>query len=284
MVLNVVLTRLPPRGPPARRPKARGDALEVRPFRQALSLAQEDEGLLASDLTSGPRPVSHPDRGPRTCRRPCPGWRRPCRRRWNGDKHVLAVGGDGNTVVSKALFDKAPRQGARSEVSPRLFIDGAKALSKAIRNRTGRCGRRHPALGRSTRAVTHRAPALHASVKKALRRPGTMDDARPSGSRNLARRLRHEEPGVSGSIRGWRRSSPSSACRPAARGPPRCRSPAPSSSRTRHLRQVTRNVFPRWSRRMAHQMDRRRPTGGPENLPRLKAYRQLPPPKTLSRH
>ena len=43
---------------------------------------------------------------------------------------------------------------------------------------------------------------MHASVKKALRQAWDQDDANKAERllRNLARRLEHEEPGVSGSI------------------------------------------------------------------------------------
>ena len=65
----------------------------------------------------------------------------------NGDKHVLAVveGATENTVVVQALIDNLLARGLDPTL-PRLFIvDGAKALSKAIRNTFG-VGRRHPAL------------------------------------------------------------------------------------------------------------------------------------------
>ena len=57
----------------------------------------------------------------------------------NGDKHVLAVveGATENTVVVQALIDNLLARGLDPTL-PRLFIvDGAKALSKAIRNTFG---------------------------------------------------------------------------------------------------------------------------------------------------
>ena len=57
----------------------------------------------------------------------------------NGDKHVLAVveGATENTVVVQALLDNLLARGLDPTL-PRLFIvDGAKALSKAIRNTFG---------------------------------------------------------------------------------------------------------------------------------------------------
>ena len=68
----------------------------------------------------------------------------------NGDKHVLAVveGATENTVVVQALLDNLLARGLDPTL-PRLFIvDGAKALSKAIRNTSVgaamRCGPQGP--------------------------------------------------------------------------------------------------------------------------------------------
>ena len=74
----------------------------------------------------------------------------------NGDKgrYVLAVveGATENTVVVQALIDNLLARGLDPTL-PRLFIvDGAKALSKAIRNTFGVAAAIQRA--RSTRAVT----------------------------------------------------------------------------------------------------------------------------------
>ena len=86
----------------------------------------------------------------------------------NGDKHVLAVveGATENTVVVQALLDNLL---AIDPTLPRLFIvDGAKALSKAIRNTFG--------VARAPETVTS-APL----TSKALR-PGTRTtQTRPNG-------------------------------------------------------------------------------------------------------
>ena len=138
----------------------------------------------------------------------------------NGDKHVLAVveGATENTVVVQALIDNLQPPGALDPTLPRLFIvDGAKALSKAIRNTFGvaaakiqRCQVHDWAVNIIERLPQH----LHASVKKALRQAWDhwTTQTRPSGScatwpgvwsmRNRASRA--------ASWRGWRRSSPSS--------------------------------------------------------------------------
>ena len=123
----------------------------------------------------------------------------------NGDKHVLAVveGATENTVVVQALIDNLLARGLDPTL-PRLFIvDGAKALSKAIRNTFGVAAAIQRCQVHKGRNIIERLPQhLHASAKKALRQAWDQDDANKAERllRNLARRLEHEEPGVSGSI------------------------------------------------------------------------------------
>ena len=175
----------------------------------------------------------------------------------NGDKHVLAVveGATENTVVVQALIDNLLARGLDPTL-PRLFIvDGAKALSKAIRNTFGVAAAIQRCQVHKGRNIIERLPQhLHASVKKALRQAWDQDDA------NKAERLlRKTWPGVwsmrnrasrAASWRGWTRSSPSSAS--ACRTNSGARSPAPTSSRTRSARcarsPATSNAgdTPRW--------------------------------------
>jgi len=123
----------------------------------------------------------------------------------NGDKHVLAVaeGATENTVVVQALLDNLTGRGLDPTV-PRLFIvDGAKALSRAIRNTFGIAAAIQRCQIHKGRNIIERLPEhLHASVKKALRRAWDQDDADKAERllRNLARRLEQVEPGVAGSI------------------------------------------------------------------------------------
>ena len=90
----------------------------------------------------------------------------------NGDKHVLAVveGATENTVVVQALLDNLLARGLDPTL-PRLFIvDGAKALSKAIRNTFGVAAAIQRCQVHKGRNIIERLPLhLHASVKKALR-------------------------------------------------------------------------------------------------------------------
>ena len=122
-----------------------------------------------------------------------------------GVKHPLGLieGATENATVVQALIDNLVERGLDPAV-PRLFIiDGAKALSKAIRRTFGR----HTAIQRcqihKARNIMERLPpALHASVRRVLRQAWEMDDADKAEKliRNLARRLEHQAPGVSGSI------------------------------------------------------------------------------------
>ena len=123
----------------------------------------------------------------------------------NGDKHVLAVveGATENTATVQALLDNLVGRGLDPNV-PRLFIvDGAKALSKAVRNTFGVTAAIQRCQIHKGRNIIERLPDhLHAAVKKTLRQAWELNDAEKAETllRNLARRLEHEAPGVSGSI------------------------------------------------------------------------------------
>ena len=86
----------------------------------------------------------------------------------------------------------------------RLYIvDGAKALSKAIRRTFGRAAALQRCQVHKGRNITDRLDeSLHAGVRKVLRQAWQQDDAAKAERllRNLARRLEHDAPGVSGSI------------------------------------------------------------------------------------
>ena len=200
----------------------------------------------------------------------------------NGDKHVLAVveGATENTVVVQALIDNLLARGLDPTL-PRLFIvDGAKALSKAIRNTFGVAAAIQPCQVHKGRNIIERLPQhLHASVKKALRQAWDQDDANKAERllRNLVRRLEHEEPGVSGSILEGldeiltviRLGLPHELRRSLA-----CTNIVENALGT--VRQVTRNVK-RW--RHAEMALRWTAAGlleAQKTFRRLKAYRQLP--------
>ena len=201
----------------------------------------------------------------------------------NGDKHVLAVveGATENTVVVQALIDNLLARGLDPTL-PRLFIvDGAKALSKAIRNTFGVAAAIQRCQVHKGRNIIE-APAPTFARERQEGAPSGLGPGRrkprPSGScatwsgvwsmRNRASRA--------ASWRGWRRSSPSSVS--ACRTNSGARSPATNivENALGTVRQVTRNVK-RW--RHAEMALRWTAAGlleAQKTFRRLKAYRQLP--------
>lgn len=122
-----------------------------------------------------------------------------------GNKHPLGLveGATENAAVVQALIDNLIERGLDPKVCRLFIVDGAKALTKAIRSTFGR----HTPIQRcqihKARNVVERLPKpLHASVRKALRQAWELDDADKAERllRNLARRLEPEAPGVAASI------------------------------------------------------------------------------------
>ena len=199
----------------------------------------------------------------------------------NGDKHVLAVveGATENTVVVQALLDNLAGRGLDPRV-PRLFIvDGAKALSKAIRNTFGVAAAIQRCQVHKGRNIIERLPEhLHASVKKALHQAWEQDDADKAERllRNLARRLEQVEPGVAGSILEGleeiltviRLGLPQQLRRSLA-----CTNIIENALGT--VRQVTRNVKRRRNAEMALRWTAAGLLEAQKTFRRLKAYRQL---------
>jgi putative transposase len=123
----------------------------------------------------------------------------------DGGKHPLGVieGATENAAVTQALLDNLVGRGLDPKVCRLFIIDGAKALSKAIRNTFGRNTPIQRCQVHKARNIVERLPKhLHASVRKVLRQAWELDDVAKAERliRNLARRLEHEAPGVSGSI------------------------------------------------------------------------------------
>jgi putative transposase len=122
-----------------------------------------------------------------------------------GNKHPLGLveGATENAAVVQALIDNLIERGLDPEVCRLFIVDGAKALTKAIRATFGR----HTPIQRcqihKARNVIERLPKpLHASVRKTLRQAWELDDADKAERllRNLARRLEPEARGVAASI------------------------------------------------------------------------------------
>jgi putative transposase len=115
----------------------------------------------------------------------------------------LIEGATENSAVVQALIDNLVARGLDPAV-PRLFIiDGAKALSKAIRRSFGREALIQRCQIHKARNIMERLPKpLHAAVRRVLRQAWELKDASKAEKliRNLARRLEHDAPGVSASI------------------------------------------------------------------------------------
>lgn len=122
-----------------------------------------------------------------------------------GTKHPLGLveGATENAAVVQALLDDLVKRGLDPS-APRLFIiDGAKALSKAIRRTFGRDTPIQRCQVHKARNIVDRLPKhLHASTRRALRQAWELDNAEKAEKllRNLARTLEREAPGVAGAI------------------------------------------------------------------------------------
>ena len=123
----------------------------------------------------------------------------------DGVKHPLglAEGATENTATVQALIDNLVGRGLDPTL-PRLFIiDGAKALTKAIRRSFGKDTPIQRCQIHKARNILERLPKdLHASVRRVLRQAWELDDADKAETliRNLARKLDQDAPGVSASL------------------------------------------------------------------------------------
>src|SRR5487761_2603850 len=122
-----------------------------------------------------------------------------------GTKHPLGVveGATENAATAQALLDNLIGRGLGPAICRLFIVDGAKALTKAIRRTFGS----HTPIQRcqvhKARNITERLPKpLQASVRRTLRQAWELDDAEKAERliRNLARRLEHDAPGVRDSI------------------------------------------------------------------------------------
>ena len=123
----------------------------------------------------------------------------------DGNKHPLGIveGATENAAVVQALIDNLIDRGLDPSVCRLFIVDGAKALTKAIRATFGRQTPIQRCQIHKARNVVERLPKpLHASVRKTLRQAWELDDADKAERllRNLARRLEPEARGVAASI------------------------------------------------------------------------------------
>jgi hypothetical protein len=124
-----------------------------------------------------------------------------------GTQHPRArvVGATEDAAVVRALLDDLVKRGLDPSV-PRLFIiDGAKALSKAIRRTFGRDMPVQRCQVHKVRNILDRPPKpLHASTRRVLRQAWERDDAERAETLlcTLARTLRREALGLAGRLCG----------------------------------------------------------------------------------
>ncbi len=123
----------------------------------------------------------------------------------DGVKHPLALvdGATENTATVQALLDDLVERGVAPGVCRLFIVDGAKALTRAIRNTFGK----HTPIQRcqvhKARNILDRLPeALRAPTKRVLRQAWELDDAAKAEQliRTLARRLDQDGPGVAQTI------------------------------------------------------------------------------------
>ena len=122
-----------------------------------------------------------------------------------GIKHPLGVieGATENTATVRALLNNLIERGLDPAVSRLFIVDGAKALSKSIRQVFGPDTLIQRCQVHKARNIIERLPKhFHASVRKTLRQAWEMDDPAKAEKliRSLAQRLEREAPGVSASI------------------------------------------------------------------------------------
>jgi len=123
----------------------------------------------------------------------------------DGRKHPLGVveGATENTATVQALLDNLIDRGLDPAVCRLFIVDGAKALTKAIRRTFGTDIPIQRCQVHKARNITDRIdPKLHAAVRRTLRQAWELDDAENAERllRNLARRLELDAPGASKSI------------------------------------------------------------------------------------
>jgi len=197
-----------------------------------------------------------------------------------GEKHPLGLveGATENAATVQALLDNLVERGLDPAGVWLFIIDGAKALSKAIRRTFGKDTPIQRCQVHKARNITERLPKpLHAAVRKTLRQAWEQDDALKAERLVRNRRLEKDWPGISATIlEGMeeilcvvRLGLPQDLRRSLA-----CTNIIENMNGT--IRQVTRNVK-RWrDASMALRWTAAGMMEAKKGFRRLKAYKQLP--------
>ena len=199
-----------------------------------------------------------------------------------GEKHPLGLveGATENAATVQALLDNLVERGLDPAGVWLFIIDGAKALSKAIRRTFGQDTPIQRCQVHKARNITERLPrSLHAAVRKTLRQAWELDDAVKAEQlvRNLARRLEKDWPGISATIL---EGLEEILCVVRLRLPQDLRRSLACTNIIENMngtiRQVTRNVK-RWrDASMALRWTAAGMMEAKKGFRRLKAYKQLP--------
>src|SRR5215204_135560 len=115
----------------------------------------------------------------------------------------LVEGATENAAVVQALLDDLVGRGLDPAVCRLFIVDGAKALTKAIRRTFGKDTPIQRCQGHKARNIADRLPkALRAAVRRALRQAWDLDDAAKAERllRSLARTLEPRAPGAAAAI------------------------------------------------------------------------------------
>ena len=114
-----------------------------------------------------------------------------------------AEGATENAATVQALINNLIERGLDPAVQRLFIIDGAKALSKAIRRTFGAAAAIQRCQVHKARNIMERLPkSLHASVRRVLRQAWELDDADKAEKliRNLAQRLERDWSGDAGGL------------------------------------------------------------------------------------
>jgi putative transposase len=122
-----------------------------------------------------------------------------------GYKHPLGVveGATENAVTVQALLDNLMDRGLDPALARLFIVDGAKALTRAIRKTFGKDTPIQRCQVHKARNILERLPdSLRSSARIALRQVWAMEDVGKAEQmmQNLARRLEKEAPGIAASI------------------------------------------------------------------------------------
>ncbi len=165
----------------------------------------------------------------------------------DGTKHPLSVieGATENAATVQALLDNLIGRGLDPAVCRLFIVDGAKALTKAIRKTFGRHAPIQRCQVHKARNILERLPKhLHGSVRKVLRQAWELDDAETAPFDKLRVRAPDREPRPKAGARRARRrrEHPRRARRDPDREPPRpAHATAPLARLHQHRREHERH-------------------------------------------